>query len=150
MSYNSVNSSKLEVEVSDELVEAVVEKLLSTKGDQVLSDNMFGIVTNYLRGYLEKVMDNPESILKNRVSKEDVGVMIDQYIIGKFDITTRLNNLDKIVNNIVSSLSGLNYHTPSNFEIPSGNLVNVIEVLDRLEHEIDKLRIILNVNGIHE
>lgn len=148
MSYNPVNSSKLEV--SDELVEAVVEKLLSTKGDQVLSDNMFGIVTNYLRGYLEKVMDNPESILKNRVSKEDVGVMIDQCIIGKFNITTRLDNLDKIVNSIVSSLSGLNYHTPSNYEIPSGNLVNVREVLDRLEHEIDKLRIILNVNGIHE
>lgn len=47
-----------DIKISDSVVKAVVEKILSS----AQSDEILDIVINYLRGYLEKIMDNPEII----------------------------------------------------------------------------------------
>lgn len=49
-----------DIKISDSVVKAVVEKILSS----AQSDEILDIVINYLRGYLEKIMDNPEIIVK--------------------------------------------------------------------------------------
>lgn len=43
-----------DIKISDSVVKAVVEKILSS----AQSDEILDIVINYLRGYLEKIMDN--------------------------------------------------------------------------------------------
>lgn len=48
-----------DIKISDSVVKAVVEKILSS----AQSDEILDIVINYLRGYLEKIMDNPEIIV---------------------------------------------------------------------------------------
>lgn len=50
-----------DIKISDSVVKAVVEKILSS----AQSDEILDIVINYLRGYLEKIMDNPEIIVNN-------------------------------------------------------------------------------------
>ena len=47
-----------DIKISDSVVKAVVEKILSS----AQSDEILDIVINYLRGYLEKIMDNPETV----------------------------------------------------------------------------------------
>lgn len=42
-----------DIKISDSVVKAVVEKILSS----AQSDEILDIVINYLRGYLEKIMD---------------------------------------------------------------------------------------------
>lgn len=91
-----------DIKISDSVVKAVVEKILSS----AQSDEILDIVINYFRGYLEKIMDNPEIIVST----------IDKRIFGDFNLMQKLHNIETAITNINSVITGNNIYWNSNQE----------------------------------
>lgn len=98
-----------DIKISDSVVKAVVEKILSS----AQSDEILDIVINYLRGYLEKIMDNPEIIVNN---EERLVSTIDKRIFEDFNLMKRLHNIETAITNINSVITGNNIYWNSNQE----------------------------------
>lgn len=98
-----------DIKISDSVVKAVVEKILSS----AQSDEILDIVINYLRGYLEKIMDNPEIIVNN---EERLASTIDKRIFEDFNLMQRLHNIETAITNINSVITGNNIYWNSNQE----------------------------------
>lgn len=98
-----------DIKISDSVVKAVVEKILSS----AQSDEILDIVINYLRGYLEKIMDNPEIIVNN---EERLVSTIDKRVFGDFNLMQRLHNIETAITNINSVITGNNIYWNSNQE----------------------------------
>lgn len=98
-----------DIKISDSVVKAVVEKILSS----AQSDEILDIVINYLRGYLEKIMDNPEIIVNN---EERLVSTIDKRIFVDFNLMQKLHNIETAITNINSVITGNNIYWNSNQE----------------------------------
>lgn len=121
------------VQVSDSVVEAVVERLLNSEQ----SSEMLDIVLNYLRGYLEKIMDNPEMIKQQ--SEDRINDLINRKLYGE-SIIQRLTNIDQSISEIHRAITGYNTNWSSVCS-PHVNLpICVRQELDDLRVTIDMLR----------
>lgn len=130
-----------DIKISDSVVKAVVEKILSS----AQSDEILDIVINYLRGYLEKIMDNPEIIINN---EEKLVSIIDKRVLGDINLLRRLHNIETAITNISSAITGNNIYWNSNQEFfcnsplrdIAGEIANIRCEIDILRNEFYMLR----------
>lgn len=129
-SYNDTS-----VVVSDSVVKSVVEKLLNSEQ----SGEMLDIVLNYLRGYLEKIMDNPEIIKQG--SDDKINNLIDRRVFGDFNIIQRLTNIEQSIVDIHRAIMGYSSNwnsvcSPQYINLP----VCIKQELDDLRMSVDMLQ----------
>lgn len=139
---SSINIESGDIKISDFIVKSVVEKILSS----TQSDEILDIVINYLRGYLEKIVDNPEIIMQNNEAK--LVSIVDERIVGGFNLLQRLHNIETAITNINSVITGNNIYWNSDQEFfcnsPLRNIaseiVNIKCSIDMLKNELCMLQ----------
>lgn len=108
---SSINIESGDIKISDSVVKSVVEKILSSSQ----SDEILDIVINYLRGYLEKIVDNPEIVIQN--NEEKLVSIIDKRVVGDLNLLQqRLHNIETAIININRVITGNNIYWNSNQE----------------------------------
>lgn len=123
-----------DIKISDSVVKAVVEKILSS----AQSDEILDIVINYLRGYLEKIMDNPEIVINN---EEKLVSIIDKRVFGDLNLLQRLHNIETAITNINSVITGNNIYWNSNQEFFCNSpLRDIVNEINDIKCGIDMLR----------
>lgn len=140
---SSINIESGDIKISDSVVKSVVEKILSSSQ----SDEILDIVINYLRGYLEKIVDNPEIVIQN--NEEKLVSIIDKRVVGDLNLLQqRLHNIETAIININRVITGNNIYWNSNQEFfcnsplhdIASEITNIKCSIDMLKNELYMLR----------
>lgn len=91
----------VKVEIPDYIVDGIIDKLL--KRGEADNNDLMEIVINYLRGYLEKIMDSPERII-SCIPEDKFQELFYKYII-KCNILGRLDSIENSLLEIQRSIT---------------------------------------------